>query len=79
MIFLDISVFESQKKVFLWFSVFSVLYSISVIFLCFPYRGKLATLHYLQSSLHQCMAHWTSQAQATFYERELPFITIITA
>ena len=33
---------ESQKRCFPRFSVFSVLCSISVIFLCFPYRGKLA-------------------------------------
>ena len=28
------------------FSAFSILYSISMIFLCFLYRGKLATLGY---------------------------------
>ena len=37
-------VFELQKCCFLQFSMFSVLYSISWIFLCFPYRGKFATL-----------------------------------
>ena len=34
-------VFEWQKCCFPWFSVFSVLYSISVIFQCFPYCGKI--------------------------------------
>ena len=32
-----------KKRCFPRFSMFSVLYSISVIFLCFPYRGKLTT------------------------------------
>ena len=39
-------VFEMQKGCFPWLSVFFVLCSISVIFLCFAYRGKLATLTY---------------------------------
>ena len=42
MIFLDISFLDLQKRCFPLFSVFSVLYSISVIFPCFQYRGKLA-------------------------------------
>ena len=37
-------VLSGKKRRFPRFSVFSVLYSISVIFLSFPYRGKLATL-----------------------------------
>ena len=45
-IFLDIFCFESQKRCFQRFSVYSVLYSISVIFPCFLYCGKLATLYY---------------------------------
>ena len=40
MIFLNIFVFESQKQ------QFSVMYSISVIFLCFPFCGKFAALSY---------------------------------
>ena len=42
-------IFEMQKRCFPRFFVFSVLYSISVIFPCFPYRGKLATLYYILS------------------------------
>ena len=44
MFFLDIFCFESQKCCFPQFSLFSVLYSISVFFLCFLYPGKRATL-----------------------------------
>ena len=39
-------VFESQKRCLPQFSVFSVLYSLSLIFLCFLYRGKFATLNF---------------------------------
>ena len=36
--------FESQKRCFPRFFLFSILYSISVIFLCFQYRANLDTL-----------------------------------
>ena len=35
------------------FSAFSILYSISVIFQCFPYRGKFATLQVAHASLSE--------------------------
>ena len=35
--------FESQKHCFLRSSVFSIVYSIFLIFLCFLYQGKFAT------------------------------------
>ena len=38
--------FLSSKSVFRDFPCFLFLYSISVIFLCFPFWGKLATQEY---------------------------------
>ena len=64
MIFLDIFCFWVAKMLFAAIFVFSILYLISVIFLCFLYREKFAILAY--NNLVQLFMRWVQRLHSNF-------------